>query len=116
MEIWNSGWGHRGRPSLAQMMDSINAKLLGEKYGPDIGGKMTSALNSLTHGDPASGFWNMIVTSEGTAGYGVSKNLGNPNLCDEICAETIPWLALLLGMMHRIFADREQSPVLPPVN
>lgn len=109
MEIWNSGWSHRERPTLARMMDC-------EKYGPDIGRKMTSALNSLTHGDPASGFWNMIVTSEGTAGYGVSKNLGNPNLCDEICAETIPWLALLLGMMHRIFPEAEQAPTLPHVN
>ena len=116
MEIWNSGWSHRERPTLARMMDSINATLLGEKYGPDIGRKMTSALNSLTHGDPASGFWNMIVTSDGTAGYGVSKNLGSPNLCDEICAETIPFLALLLGMMHRIFPDAEQALIQPRVN
>jgi len=116
MEIWNSGWGYRGRPKLAQMMDSINTTLLGERYGPDIGRKMTNALNSLTHGDPASGFWNMIVTSEGTTGYGVSKNLGNPDLCDEICAETIQWLALLLGMMHRIFPEAEQAPAQPRVN
>jgi hypothetical protein len=40
-----------------------------------------------------------------------SKNLQLPGLADEICAETIPWLAATMGMMGAAFGKENNIPV-----
>ena len=37
------------------------------------------------------------------------RNLQSPGLADEICAETIPWLAATMGMMSAAFGKEDND-------
>lgn len=99
LSIWARGWLWNERPGLTKMLKA----LVSQGGSPDVARQMTAESNSLTHGDPASSYHNLIFTDQGTAGHAVSKNLCRPDICDAICAEAIPWLSVLLGMMHATF-------------
>jgi hypothetical protein len=45
----------------------------------------------------------MIPLGEAGFGHAMSKILNRPDLCDDLCANTIPWLAVIEGMMAAYF-------------
>jgi hypothetical protein len=108
LDIWERGWSFKERPGLAKMLRTLAS----QGGSPDVSRQMTAELNSLTHGDPASSYHNLVFTDQGAAGHAVSKNLCRPDVCDAICAEVIPWLAVLLGMMHATFPAPESQDVV----
>jgi len=93
--VWDNGWQYGKRPTLQQMFEFLNKDLLQGAF-PSVKG-FTHDLNSATHGDPLSARWN-VVLRDGVPVFLPSKNLQSPGLADEICAETIPWLAATMGV------------------
>ena len=108
LSIWARGWQWNERPGLTKMLKA----LMSQSGSPDVARQMTAELNSLTHGDPESSYHNLVFTDQGAAAHAVSKNLCRPDICDAICAEAIPWLAVLLGMMSATFPDTESQDVV----
>jgi hypothetical protein len=105
LKIWNDGWEHRKRPTLQKMIENLNEKL---QKGPVASLKgITHELNSATHGDPLSAKWNVVLRDDGLPAFLPSKNLKSPGLADEICAETIPWLATTMVVMGEAFGQEE---------
>jgi len=103
IDKWNRGWEHNDAPSLAKMFEKIQAK---QKPGSPIrGGDLTAPMNSLLHAKPDSAPWNMVLLSSGGLGHAVSKILDRPDLCDDLCANAIPWLVVVQCMMAAYFAD-----------
>ena len=86
------------------MLDEIG----GSKF-PNCGPEITKALNSLTHGDPASAMWNLVNVGEDSVGHAASKILKRPDLCDEVSLNAVVWMSVLLGMMHAIFPESTTS-------
>ena len=80
------------------------------EFPPKVGALMTKSLNILTHGHPESAHWNTIALNNGRLGFGVSKSLDDPGLCDEICDDMIPWLVVAVGMMVKIFPGARLHP------
>src|ERR1035438_8799108 len=103
IDRWKRGWDQNDAPSLAKMLDAIQAKQL---QGPSIRGRdLTAPMNSLLHSKPDSAPWNMVPLGETGFGHAVSKILNRPELCDDLCANAIPWLAVIQGMMAAYFPD-----------
>ncbi len=109
-QVWDDGWKHDKRPSLQRMVDYLNEELL-QGALPSMKG-FTHDLNSATHGDPLSARWNVVLREDGVPVFLPSKNLQSPGLADEICAETIPWLAATMGIMSAAFGQGEGN--VPP--
>lgn len=107
LKVWESGWKHGERPTLQRMVEHLNHQLLKGAF-PSMKG-FTHDLNSATHGDPFSAQWN-VVLRDGMPVFLPSKNLQSPGLADEICAETIPWLAATMGIMSAAFG--EETPTV----
>lgn len=104
IERWNRGWKYRDAPSLSKMFDEINKK--NETIMSVKGHELTEEMNSILHAKPESALVNMVETVEGRLGYAPSKILANPKLCDELCAEIIPWIAVVQGMMVFYFPEQ----------
>jgi hypothetical protein len=102
LKIWNEGWEHRKRPSLQKMIEELNEKIQKGSAGSLKG--ITHELNSATHGDPLSAKWNVVLRDDGMPVFLPSKNLKSPGLADEVCAETIPWLATTMVVMSEAFS------------
>ena len=103
IEKWNRGWEHNEAPSLAKMFEKIQAK---QAHGNAIrGSDLTASMNSLVHSKPDSAPWNWVELDGGQIGHAVSKILDRPELCDELCANAIPWLVVVQGMMGAYFSD-----------
>lgn len=100
LEVWDRGWSHKERPSLARMLNEIGA----DKF-PNVGPDLTQSMNSLTDGDPASAMWNLINIGDNSYGHPVSKILDRPDLCDRASLDASSWLSVLLGMALTIFPD-----------
>ncbi|WP_225546919.1 hypothetical protein [Chromobacterium violaceum] len=106
---WNQGWHTReGAPSLAKMMEAIQKQQSSDSIIP--GNKLTETMNSLLHAKPDSAPWNMVSLSEGKAGHAVSKILNRPGLCDELCADIIPWIVIIQAMMTTYFPPPTKTP------
>jgi hypothetical protein len=105
MKIWNDGWEHRKRPTLQKMIEAIYEKV--QKGSLTSLKGITRDLNSATHGDPLSAKWNVVLRDDGVPVFLPSKNLKSPGLADEICAETIPWLAATMEVMSEAFGEQE---------
>jgi hypothetical protein len=103
IDKWNRGWEHIEAPSLAKMFERIQAKH--EPDSPIRGGDLTAPMNSLLHAKPDSAPWNTVALRNGKSGHAVSKILNRPELCDELCANSAPWLAVVLCMMAAYFAE-----------
>lgn len=105
---WNSGWHLKDKaPSLAGMFDAIQRK---QQRDPMIkGGDLTAIMNSLMHAKPDSAPWNLILSDTGDAGHAVSKILTRPDLCDDLCGDVIPWLAVVLGMVTAYFPSDDAA-------
>jgi hypothetical protein len=76
---------------------------------PIRGGDLTAPMNSLLHSKPDSAPWNLIQLTGAGFGHAVSKILDRPELCDELCANAIPWLVVVQAMMAAYFADEPQE-------
>ncbi len=98
---WDHGWNHREAPSFGKMIESIN-KQNGNPQASSAN-QITSRMNSLIHGKPDSAQWNMIPIGATGLGQASSKILARPDLCDIICADTIPLLALVQAMINGYF-------------
>jgi hypothetical protein len=104
IERWNRGWHQGDAPGLAKMLEATQRKL---ESDPKLrGGELTAAMNSLTHGKPDSAWWNLVVVGDDSVGHAVSKILDRPDLCDDLCADVIPWLATVLGLMAKYFGSQ----------
>jgi len=103
IQKWNRGWQHGDAPSLAKMFEVIQESM--KQANMIKGFRLTDDMNSMLHGRPDSGFTNLIPMGDGRAGYAVSKILNRPDLCDDICANVIPWLVVVQGMMAAYFGD-----------
>lgn len=101
IDHWNRGWHKQDAPSLANMFDAIQAK---QQRDPAVRGRdLTASMNNLLHAKPDSAPWNLVSIGEKGLGHAVSKILNRPELCDELCANVIPWVAVVLGMMAAYF-------------
>jgi hypothetical protein len=101
IDRWNRGWHLQDAPSLAKMFDAIQAK---HQRDPVFRGRdVTAAMNSLLHAKPDSAPWNLVSIGETELGHAVSKILNRPELCDEICANVIPWVVVVQAMMAAYF-------------
>jgi hypothetical protein len=94
-------------PGLAKMFDEIQTK--GQRIPAVPGRDLTMAMNSLLHGKPDSAPWNFVSLGENRVGHAVSKILNRPELCDDLCANLIPWLAVVQAMMTAYFPNDETS-------
>ncbi len=103
VDKWNRGWEHNEAPSLPKMFERIQAKQ--QPGSPIRGGDLTAPMNSLLHSKPDSAPWNIVTIGDGRLGHAVSKILDRPELCDELCANAIPWLVVVQGMMAAYFAE-----------
>jgi len=101
---WNRGWRHRDAPGLAKMFEAIGSKTPG--HDGIRGHELTDSMNSILHGRPDSAIWSLVQVDDKHLGQAPSKIVNRPDLCDEVCANTIPWLALIQGMMCAYFPDR----------
>ena len=74
---------------------------------PEIakGADLTAPFNSLLHGKPDSAPWNTIALDGGKPGYASSKILDRPDLCDDVCAQALTWLVIVMAMMLAYFPD-----------
>jgi hypothetical protein len=112
IDRWKRGWGQNDAPSLAKMLDAIQAK---QQQGSAIRGRdLTAPMNSLLHSKPDSAPWNMVSLGETGFGHAVSKILNRPEQCDELCANAIAWLVVLQGMMGAYFPDGSVADVVAP--
>jgi hypothetical protein len=111
IEKWNRGWHHNDAPSLAKMFEAIQSKQPRESIVR--GSDLTAAMNSLLHGKPDSAPWNMVSLGEKGDGHAVSKILNRPELCDDLCANVIPWLAVIQGMMAAYFPHEPSAANAP---
>jgi len=111
LQVWDDGWEYNKRPKLQEMVEYLNRELLQGKFASLKG--FAHELNSATHGDPLSAQWNVVLRDDGTPVFPVSKNLSSPQLADEICAETIPWLAATMGIMCAAFGQEPEGVAKP---
>lgn len=103
IERWNRGWHFQDAPGLARMFDAIQGAL---ERAPRVPGRdLTASMNSLLHAKPDSAPWNLVALGGDSVGHAVSKILNRPELCDDLCANVIPWLAVVQGMMAAYFPD-----------
>ncbi len=98
---WNKGWNYQDAPSLAKMLEAIQLKQGNSSTIP--GHELTKSMNSLLHSKPDSGPWNTIDLERGGSGYASSKILNLPELCDDLCANIIPWIVVIQSMMATYF-------------
>lgn len=100
IDRWNRGWRHQDAPSLAKMLDAI----LKAEREPEVRGQdLTASMNSLLHARPDSAPWNLVSIGESGLGHAVSKILERPDLCDDLCANVVPWVAVVVSMMAVYF-------------
>lgn len=72
--LWEDGWKHRQRPSLATMLTCMSSGQPVEVQ------EICNIHNHMIHGDPASSLSNLISLPNGNAGYASGKMLNNPEL------------------------------------
>jgi hypothetical protein len=105
IEKWKGGWHSPKAPSLAKMFDKIQTKIAN---APNVrGGDLTAHMNSLLHAKPDSAPWNIVSLGDDKIGYAASKILERPELCDDLCANMIPWLSIVPAMMAFYFPDQQ---------
>lgn len=101
IEKWNRGWHSGDTPSLAKMLDKIQDKW--KRDSAVRGRDITAAMNSLLHAKPDSAPWSLVPLGGNKVGHAVSKILNRPDLCDDLCADVIPCLAVIQAMMSTYF-------------
>jgi len=106
VSLWEDGWRHGKRPSLATMLASMAGGVpVAEAQ------EICSAHNHMVHGDPLSCYNNLIGLADGGVGYASGKILDNPSLCDQVAMESQCYLIVLSARMSSIFPDVELEKV-----
>lgn len=105
IEKWKRGWHVHDAPSLSKMLEAIQKVANRSDFAK--GSDLTAAFNSLLHGKPDSAQWNTITLDDGRPGYASSKILERPDLCDDVCANTLSWLVITMAMMLAYFPSKE---------
>jgi hypothetical protein len=100
---WERGWRYDEAPSLAKMLESLGPSMGYPKTFK--GHEATAPLNSILHGKPDSAAWSLTPLGNGDYGHTPSKQLSSPAFCDEVCANAIPWLVCVQGMMAAYFPE-----------
>ena len=100
VEIWESGWKHSERPSLATMLNEMSGCA-----GLEDAQRICSAHNHIVHGDPISSYHNLVHFQDNRVGYASGKALNNPELCDGIAMEAQCYLLVLAARMSSIFPE-----------
>jgi len=98
LPLWESGWNHGDRPSLAKMLAETHPT-------KDVEGarKVCETLNHLVHGDPFAAEFNLVALGEDAWGYAVGRVLNDSDLCDFVCDQTISWLTVLASISSGCF-------------
>jgi hypothetical protein len=107
INLWCDGWEHRSAPSLAKMFEAIKEK--NDIENQSRGHELTAPLNSLVHGKPDSALWNLVAVDDNKFGHAPSKTIDSPKLCDELCADVLPWLTIISSMMVAYFPELDQE-------
>jgi hypothetical protein len=107
IDCWNRGWNQQEAPGLAKMLDAI--QLRRDRDTTVRGRDLTASMNSLLHAKPDSAPWNLVSIGDRELGHAVSKILNRPELCDELCANAIPWVAVVQGMMAAYFPGGQEA-------
>ena len=98
---WNRGWLHGEAPCFAKMLELTAPQAMRDR---GFKGSMVTAMhNAVSHGKPECAVYSLIPGEGDDLAHGPSKHLNNPHICDEICAETIPWVVAIMGMMAAYF-------------
>ena len=100
LPLWERGWKHRERTSLAAMLTETHPT-----KDQEVALKVCETLNHLVHGDPYAAEVNLVSLGEDAWGYGVGRNLTDPPLCDFICDQSVSWLTVLCGNADACFAS-----------
>jgi hypothetical protein len=104
IESWNNGWHQKDNaPNLAKMLEAIQRQ--DHAHTLISGRDLTASMNSLLHGKPDSAPWNLVLVGENGFGHAVSKILNRPDLCDDLCADLMPWVVVVLSMVAAYFPD-----------
>ncbi len=102
VSLWQRGWEHKERPSLAKMLATMN-KEVDTKQAQEI----CSTFNSLTHGDPMGSAFNLVSLPAGGLGYSVGKVLNEPEFCDFVCFQSYLYLIVIMARMAGCFPDKK---------
>lgn len=102
---WNNGWQQRDAPGLSTMIDKISKK--GADAPKCRGSDMLKSMNSLLHAKPDSAYYSTVPLDDFRVGFAASKILNRPELCDNLCADVIPMLVMIQGMMVAYFQTNE---------
>lgn len=106
VSLWEDGWRHKKRPSLATMLASMV-----EEATVEDAQKICSAHNHMVHGDPMSCYQNLISLADGTSAYASGKMLNSPGMCDNVAMEAQCYLIVLASHISINFPDVEiQEP------
>jgi len=105
---WTNGWQQRDAPSFSTMIDKIGKKM---PNSPKVRGvDALKSMNSLLHTKPDSAYYKLVPMDDSRVGFAPSKILNRPKLCDDLCADILPTLAMILGMMVAYFQENEGPP------
>lgn len=104
---WNNGWKQGEAPGLPKMIDKFAAKGAGAPYVK--GSEMLKSMNSLLHSKPDSAYYNLAPAGEDRVEFASSKILNRPELCDSLCADVIPQLAIVGAMLNNYFPNASLS-------
>jgi hypothetical protein len=104
VSLWQRGWRHRERPSLATMLATMSGEADIEQAM-----QICRTFNHIVHGDPVGSSFNVVELTSGRMGYSVGKALTEPELCDFICFQSYCYLIVLMSRTAGCFPD---SPCL----
>lgn len=105
---WNNGWHQHDAPGFSKMIDKIAKKT---PESPKVRGvDALKNMNSLLHAKPDSAYYNVVPMDNSRVGFAPSKILNRPKLCDDLCADILPTLSIILGMMAAYFQSNESPP------
>jgi hypothetical protein len=100
VSLWQRGWRHKERPSLAKMLATMN-----EEVDTKQAQEICNTFNSLTHGDPMGSAFNLVNLPSGGLGYSVGKVLNEPEFCDFVCLQSYLYLIVIMARMAGCFPD-----------
>lgn len=99
--LWESGWKHAHRPSLARMLQSMS----GTNIDPKTAQAVCDTHNHIVHADPVGTYHNLVDLSDGRVGYASSKMLDSPEMANRISMEAQCYLVVLGGRMAQVFPE-----------
>ena len=104
IQLWKDGWKHGKRPSLATMLSTMS-----ENVDVAAAQEICNHFNHIVHGDPIGASHGIITLDNGTPGFSPSKQLNSPDLCDDICFQSLCFLSVLMCRMVQIFPNSEPA-------